>query len=179
MSRKDPERTTGRSRNGLRLVSGTVVDLRYDHVPAIPEPLIELRHALTQWAHRAGVSAERTQDIALVTHEAMANAVTHAYANTAGGTFDLCASYDGGAVRVRIADRGHWQPPVGDPGTRHGMTIMRALRPEVTVTLTPHGTTVHLRWSAIVQDVSASATQRFSFDEADHAGDHQQHQTHD
>lgn len=141
MSQDDTERQRG----GLRLVAITVADLRYDEVPATPEPLIELRHALMDWAHHAGLSAERVNDIALATHEAMVNAVTHAYPD-APGTFDLCASHDGDTVHVWITDRGQWQAPAGKPGTGRGLTIMQAACPELTITPTPHGTTVHLRW---------------------------------
>ncbi len=81
----------------------TVAPLRCHGVTAKPEALRILRHELVGWALRAGVAADRAQDIALASYEALANVADHAY-NGDRGTVDLDALRHPGRVEVVITD---------------------------------------------------------------------------
>lgn len=131
------------------LAPSGVADLRYDDIPATADQLPRVRHALTAWARRIGISGNDVSAVVLATYEAMANVVTHAYPYH-HGTFDMHAAYrrDQRYVNITVADRGRWRPSPTDPVPPHGMgmRLIHGLSADVTVDPGVQGTTVHMGW---------------------------------
>lgn len=118
-------------------------------VPAVAGRLTGLRHALAEWAERAGLHPEDREALTLASYEAMANSVEHAYSGDLEGVLDLRAVRDraGGRVVVTVTDYGQWRPPPSDPGTRgRGLPLIRGLTPDSAISPSPQGTTVSLSW---------------------------------
>jgi serine/threonine-protein kinase RsbW len=118
-------------------------------VPAVAGRLTGLRHALAEWAERAGLAPEDREALTLASYEAMANSVEHAYAGQLDGVLDLRAVRDPaeGRVVVTVTDFGQWRPPPTDPGTRgRGLPLIRGLTPDSAITPSARGTTVSMCW---------------------------------
>lgn len=118
-------------------------------VPAVAGRLTGLRHALAEWAERAGLTSEDREALTLASYEAMANSVEHAYAGQLDGVLDLRAVRDRveGRVVVTVTDFGQWRPPPADPGTRgRGLPLIRGLTPDSAITPSTRGTTVSMSW---------------------------------
>ncbi len=118
-------------------------------VPAVAGRLTGLRHALAEWAERAGLAPEDREALTLASYEAMANSVEHAYAGQLHGVLDLRAERDPaeGRVVVTVTDFGQWRPPPTDPGTRgRGLPLIRGLTPDSAITPSARGTTVSMSW---------------------------------
>jgi serine/threonine-protein kinase RsbW len=118
-------------------------------VPAVAGRLTGLRHALAEWAERAGLAPEDREALTLASYEAMANSVEHAYAGQLDGVLDLRAERDPaeGRVVVTVTDFGQWRPPPTDPGTRgRGLPLIRGLTPDSAITPSARGTTVSMSW---------------------------------
>ncbi len=118
-------------------------------VPAVAGRLTGLRHALAEWAERAGLTPDDREALTLASYEAMANSVEHAYAGPTQGVLDLRAERDtaGGRVVVTVTDYGRWKPPPSDPGTRgRGLPLIRGLTRTAAITPSTHGTTVCMSW---------------------------------
>lgn len=124
-------------------------DLHF-RVPAVPGRLAGLRHALAEWATRAGLDEEDTEALVLASYEAMANTVEHAYRDqTQGGLLDLRARIDGRQNRivVTVTDYGRWKPPQPSGGLRgRGLSLIQGLTSTATITPTTGGTTVTMFW---------------------------------
>lgn len=125
--------------------------LSFPEVPARPDQLRAIRHAVAGWAEDIGMPAERTADLALATYEAMANAVEHAYRRTPG-IVAVHASFcpGSGRVKVTVGDYGHWRAAVVDlsplrPRGR-GVPLIHALATDATITTGDYGTTVTMTW---------------------------------
>ncbi len=110
--------------------------------PADRRVLANVRRVLRRWLETRGASADEIYDIVVACQEACANAVEHAY-RPGHHTFDLCATYDAGRVRLTVRDRGRWRPPRGSHRGR-GMMMMRGLMDVVDIDHTEDGTTVVL-----------------------------------
>lgn len=127
---------------------GQVSDLHV-RVPAVAGRLTGLRHALAEWAKRAGLDEADREALTLATYEAMANTVEHAYAGQAQGMLDLSAVRDParGLVIVTVTDHGRWRPQPADPGARgRGIPLIRGLTPSAVITTSTGGTTVSMSW---------------------------------
>ena len=126
-----------------------VAPLRCHGVTAGPEALRSLRHELVSWVLGAGLTAERAQDIALASYEALANVSDHAY-NGQRGTVDLDAYLYSGRVEVVITDHGRWRTPVLDtrPVTLRGrgLMLLHASADRADIQTTDEGTVVVLTW---------------------------------
>jgi serine/threonine-protein kinase RsbW len=122
-------------------------DLHF-RVPAVPGRLAGLRHALAEWAGRAGLSEEDTEALVLASYEAMANTVEHAYRDQTQGLLDLRAQVDDGSrVVVTVTDYGQWKPPQLSRGLRgRGLSLIKGLTATATITPTTDGTTVTMFW---------------------------------
>lgn len=125
-------------------------DLRHNAIPATADRLPALRQALAEWAERAGMTPDDTEELVLATYEAMANVIEHAYPDGVG-TFDLVATHlpEQHCVEVTVADRGQWRPPPADPGPLHGrgIPLMRDLAQNVALHANSTGTSAVLRWA--------------------------------
>ena len=118
-------------------------------VPAVAGRLTGLRHALAEWAERAGLAPADREALTLASYEAMANTVEHAYAGRLQGVLDLRAVRDPaeGRVVVTVTDYGQWKAPPADPGTRgRGLPLIRGLTPNAAITPSARGTTVSMSW---------------------------------
>lgn len=93
---------------------------------------------------------ETIDDAVLATHEALSNAIDHAFDEQGGvGEVWIRAEWhDAEWVSVVVHDSGRWRPPPADPGTRgHGMTLIAGLSQRSAVHHTDSGTTVEMYWS--------------------------------
>ncbi|MEV6898863.1 ATP-binding protein [Amycolatopsis sp. NPDC051372] len=118
------------------------------HEPAQVPHAATLRRAVARWAGARGLAPPLITDVELAVYEALINAVEHAYAaGSKNGGVELRAHHEERSLRVTITDEGRWQPPRGpDPRHGRGLPLIRALTDDVTITPTPHGTTVTMSW---------------------------------
>ena len=113
-------------------MSGDLVLAR--SVPAIPENVAAIRHAITDLARRAG-AAERAQgDVALAVGEACGNVVQHAYPPGETGPLIVEARIDGRELHVTVTDIGRGVVPRPDsPGLGLGLPLMSTLALNVAI----------------------------------------------
>jgi serine/threonine-protein kinase RsbW/stage II sporulation protein AB (anti-sigma F factor) len=97
--------------------------------PASAESVVELRHAVVDFADEHGVPEPCLSDISLAVSEAVTNAVVHAFRNGADGTVIASVSMsDAGWVEVRVTDNGSGMAPRNDsPGIGLGLPLIRHL----------------------------------------------------
>ncbi|WP_369257187.1 SpoIIE family protein phosphatase [Geodermatophilus amargosae] len=123
---------------------------------ADPARLRGVRRRVTAWALAAGLTGDSLDDLQLALGEALANAVEHAYAATAGEgrcEYRLERAADG-SIDVCVRDEGVWRPAPADRGHRgRGLELISALAADVEVARTVDergaagaGTTVHFRF---------------------------------
>ncbi|MFI8257883.1 SpoIIE family protein phosphatase [Streptomyces filamentosus] len=109
--------------------------------------LATVRRALRSWLGRCDLPPRTVQNVLVAAGEACANAIEHGHRNSPGGAVRLRAEALGSELRLSVEDTGRWKRP--DPGSRphrgRGVTLMRALMHEVTLTPGPAGTTVDMR----------------------------------
>jgi anti-sigma regulatory factor (Ser/Thr protein kinase) len=97
-------------------------------LPARPDQLAVSRSDIGAWADRAGLPAALREELLLISGEATANAVEHAYRDRPPGEFsyELRCTPDGGVAGV-VSDEGSWRPPPADNGHRgRGLPMIRA-----------------------------------------------------
>jgi len=112
-------------------------------VPAEPDSLPIIRHALQHVVRGLALDAQRAFALTVAVGEAVNNVIEHAYV-VAAGAVSVRAWRDGTMLRVEVADRGRWRParPQNDGG--RGLIVMRALVDTVDVETTNIGTSVRL-----------------------------------
>ena len=115
--------------------------------PAEAERLAPVRSALRGWLQRCGIDVTTTQNVLVAAGEACANAVEHGHRHAAGGLIRLRAAATAHDLHLTITDTGRWKTPqpAADPFRGRGLTLMRALMTEVTVTTGAAGTIVGLQ----------------------------------
>lgn len=116
-------------------------------VPAAPDSLYRVRRAVRTFAKRAGVPAERIEEIVFAVGEAALNTVEHAYRGS-GGLMRVHGERQNGAVVITVRDVGQWRDPV-DRGRGRGMKIMREFADQVEVDTGPEGTVVRMAWQGL------------------------------
>ena len=96
---------------------------------AEPASVPAIRQAVVGLARRGGASAGRCADVAIAVSEAAANAVVHAYIETAEpGAIRVTAAVLDGELRVTIADDGRGMLPRSDsPGLGLGLPLISDL----------------------------------------------------
>lgn len=132
--------------------SGSAADadlVRVDTADA--HTVTRLRHELAHWL-RAHVTldAERLNDVLLAVNEALTNAAEFAYRGRQG-MMALQVRHDlaDGTLIVDVSDRGRWRHvnPAAQPNTRgRGIPLMHALADSTTISQTPNGTHVQMRF---------------------------------
>jgi anti-sigma regulatory factor (Ser/Thr protein kinase) len=111
--------------------------------PAEIESIPVMRRLLTRWLDEAGATRADTDDLALASAEAAANAIEHAY-GLAPGVVELRAwTADDGRAKVAIRDFGNWRAPRGTHRGR-GLPLMEGLADDVDVVRSDEGTTIEL-----------------------------------
>src|SRR4051794_23224498 len=106
-------------------------------VPAIPENVSALRHAITELAERAGASERASGDVALAVGEACGNVVLHAYPPGETGPLILEARVRNGQadLEVVVTDMGRGIVPRPDStGLGLGLPLMTTLAKHLTIT---------------------------------------------
>jgi len=112
-------------------------------LPTDPSSLRYARRMLARWLEQAGASEEEAWEIGLATHEAVANAIEHAYRFT-DALVHMEARLADGEVALTVSDTGDWREPVeGERGK--GIGPMSGLMDRVSVGGGEGGTTVELR----------------------------------
>ena len=108
--------------------------------PARAASLADVRHLLRRWLRHHGAADEEAYDITVACQEACANAVEHAYAPGVQ-TFQIDATYSGGAVEIVVTDSGQWREPRGTNRGR-GLPLMRTLMDDVELRSGEDGTSI-------------------------------------
>ncbi len=126
-------------------------------MPAESSELRGIRVDLQAWLGEHGVTGTVADDIVLATHEAMANAVEHAYRDGPNGRAPVSLSIrrePGGALGIEVRDRGRWRVAGSDPTRGRGLPLISALMDDVALDRGTEGTVVRMR--AIPSDPAAS-----------------------
>jgi PAS domain S-box-containing protein len=113
-------------------------------LPAEHDQLPVLRGELLRWLSHIGAQPVRRNDMVLAVHEAMANAIEHAYPE-AGGSVGIVGRRDGDEALVTVRDFGEWREAPGSATRGRGLTLMRSLVDDVHVGVREQGTEVTLR----------------------------------
>ena len=113
-------------------------------LPAQPSSLRELRRRVHAWLTQRGVEKAAQEATVLALHEACANAIEHAYRDTAAGTIDVRLSHRGPTLEISVEDTGVWHPPTTDPLRGRGFPLMRGLMRSTDVRRDARGTRVVL-----------------------------------
>src|SRR5438105_15701680 len=80
-------------------------------VPSDTVHISSTRHAIEDFAARAGFDATAVGDIGLLVNEAIANVIRHAYHGKPGQPIQIRAELDGATMRVTIRDWGNGVDP--------------------------------------------------------------------
>jgi serine phosphatase RsbU (regulator of sigma subunit)/anti-sigma regulatory factor (Ser/Thr protein kinase) len=114
--------------------------------PADVSHLAATRTALRNWLMRAQVGPHQTMDVLVAAGEAVANAIEHGHRDRPNGAVELAATASVDRLEVTITDTGSWKPPTPDNDARRGrgITLMRGLMQNVTISPDADGTTVQL-----------------------------------
>jgi PAS domain S-box-containing protein len=115
--------------------------------PAEPNRLAVVRSALRGWLARAGVDPATAQNVLVAAGEACANAIEHGHRDSPGGRILLRVAATADALRLTVADSGHWKPPqsAADTHRGRGLMLMRAFMNSVTVTTGTAGTIIEMQ----------------------------------
>jgi anti-sigma regulatory factor (Ser/Thr protein kinase) len=115
--------------------------------------LRRLRHAVADWAERAGLHGQRATDFVIAVHEIAANAVRHG-----SPVARLALQIAGTVAQVEIRDSGHWPPgpeaATAPGGLGMGLQVARRVCDEVTIRRGASGSTVILQMSLPGQDAA-------------------------
>jgi anti-sigma regulatory factor (Ser/Thr protein kinase) len=112
-----------------------------------------LRQDLARWLRtQVTLDREKLNDVLLAVNEALTNSAEFAYrGRPQQGTMTLQVRYDAreGVLLVKVFDHGTWRhvDPADQPNTRgRGIPLMRALADDTTISHTPNGTNVQMRF---------------------------------
>lgn len=112
---------------------------------AVPREAAPMRHALEALLAGRGIDEERRIDILTAVGEAIANAIEHAYRDSAPGHVELRVRIAGqaGTVTIDVIDHGKFVKRQRQPHRGFGLGIIRAASQKVHID-TSAGTAVHL-----------------------------------
>lgn len=123
----------------------------YQRLRAQPSQLSRVRRTVRGWVQAGALPAALGEDLQLTLGEATANAVEHAYADTAEpGEFTYQVTRcRGGALDVEVRDFGQWRPePANNFHRGRGLPIIREISADVVVDRSPAGTRVRFHLPA-------------------------------
>jgi PAS domain S-box-containing protein len=114
--------------------------------PAESSQLAPVRRALRSWLNQCQLPPQTAQNILVAAGEACANAIEHGHRHTPGNTVRLRAEVSVDDLRLTVVDTGRWKTPRPEANAHRGrgVTLMRAMMQQVTITPTPSGTTVDM-----------------------------------
>ncbi|GID31689.1 SpoIIE family protein phosphatase [Paractinoplanes brasiliensis] len=115
--------------------------------PAEATRLATVRSMLRGWLARCGIDPTTTQNVLVAAGEACANAIEHGHRQLPGGLIRLRAAATANDLHLTITDSGLWKTPQpgANPHRGRGLSLMRAMMTEVTVTTGATGTIVGLQ----------------------------------
>ncbi|MER6833498.1 SpoIIE family protein phosphatase [Streptomyces cellulosae] len=115
--------------------------------PAESSQLALVRRALRSWLAQCELPPNAVQNVLVAAGEACANAIEHGHRNAPGDDVRLRAVALVDTVRVTVADSGRWKDPrpAANAHRGRGMSLMRAMMQQVTVSPGPSGTTVDMQ----------------------------------
>jgi anti-sigma regulatory factor (Ser/Thr protein kinase) len=115
--------------------------------PAESSQLAPVRQALRTWLERCQLPPQTAQSVLVAAGEACANAIEHGHRHTPGQPVRLRAEAYVDDLRLIIADTGQWKTPQPEANAHRGrgMTLMKAMMQDVTVSSGAAGTTVQMR----------------------------------
>jgi serine/threonine-protein kinase RsbW len=123
-------------------------------VPAAPDHVGELRHALIGELAASAVPTELLDDVGLAVSEAATNVVLHAYGDDDDGLMDLRACVLDDRVHVIVRDNGRGMMPRPDsPGLGLGLPLITRLADTVEIqSLDGGGTEVRMTFTFASED---------------------------
>ncbi|MFJ4970039.1 SpoIIE family protein phosphatase [Streptomyces sp. NPDC088755] len=112
--------------------------------PAESEQLAPVRKALRSWLDQCDLPPQTVQNVLVAAGEACANAIEHGHRHSPGETIRLRAEAFVDDLHLSVVDSGNWKPPQPELNAHRGrgVTLMRAMMQQVTITPGPAGTTV-------------------------------------
>ncbi|MDX3373138.1 SpoIIE family protein phosphatase [Streptomyces sp. ME02-6991-2A] len=112
--------------------------------PAESEQLAPVRKALRSWLAQCDVPPQTVQNVLVAAGEACANAIEHGHRHSPGEPIRLRAEALVDDLHLSVMDSGNWKPPQPELNAHRGrgVTLMRAMMQQVTITPSPAGTTV-------------------------------------
>ncbi|RPK56820.1 Sensor histidine kinase TmoS [Streptomyces sp. ADI96-02] len=117
--------------------------------PAESEQLAPVRKALRSWLDQCDLPPQTVQNVLVAAGEACANAIEHGHRHRPGETIRLRAEALVDDLHLSVVDSGNWKPPQPELNAHRGrgVSLMRAMMQQVTITPSPTGTTVgmHMR----------------------------------
>ncbi|MFF7240027.1 SpoIIE family protein phosphatase [Streptomyces collinus] len=115
--------------------------------PAESAQLAPVRKALRSWLAQCELPPGDVQNVLVAAGEACANAIEHGHRDAPGHPVRLRAEALVGHLRLTVADSGLWKAPQPEHNTHRGrgITLMRAMMEQVTITPGPSGTTVDMQ----------------------------------
>ncbi|MFF4780033.1 SpoIIE family protein phosphatase [Streptomyces griseorubiginosus] len=114
--------------------------------PAESSQLAPVRKALRTWLERCQMPPQTAQNVLVAVGEACANAIEHGHRHAPGDPVRLRAEASVNDVRLIVADTGRWKTPQPDANAHRGrgVTLMKAMMQQVTITSGATGTTVDM-----------------------------------
>ncbi|MEU3465820.1 SpoIIE family protein phosphatase [Streptomyces sp. NPDC006733] len=115
--------------------------------PAESSQLAPVRQRLRGWLAQCDLPPTTVQSVLVAAGEACANAIEHGHRDAPGDPIHFRAEAFVDNLRLTIADSGCWKDPQPERNTHRGrgMSLMRALMQDVTITPGPTGTTVDMQ----------------------------------
>lgn len=112
--------------------------------PAESEQLAPVRQALRSWLDQCDLPPRTVQNVLVAAGEACANAIEHGHRHNPGEPIRLRAEALVDDLHLSVVDSGNWKPPQPELNAHRGrgVTLMRAMMQQVTITPSPAGTTV-------------------------------------
>lgn len=121
-----------------------------------------VRGRVRRWLASLGWPASALDDVVLAVHEAVMNAVDHAYLTMDVGDVEVSGVVltDRGSARAKVTvrDRGRWRPAPREPGYRgRGLLVMHGCMHEVDIRTGDGGTEVTMISAAVPVTVRGGA----------------------
>ncbi|MFN2461877.1 MAG: ATP-binding protein, partial [Candidatus Velthaea sp.] len=114
-------------------------------LPAVPASAPLARAALRRFVHGLALPAGRAFDVVLAAGEAVANAIEHAYVDTAGPSrFTLRANRRKRRFQLTVEDYGKWRSGERTLERGRGLELMYALADDFAIEETARGTRVRM-----------------------------------
>ncbi|MDT9682420.1 SpoIIE family protein phosphatase [Streptomyces sp. TRM76323] len=114
--------------------------------PAESSQLAPVRKALRSWLDQCELPPHTVQNVLVAAGEACANAIEHGHRDAPGDTVRLRAEAFVHGLHLTVTDTGRWKTPQPELNAHRGrgVTLMRSLMQQVTITPGPIGTIVDM-----------------------------------